>query len=509
MNSRRDNTFRHKTLQILGAAVAALCIGVPPVGKAAAQERTFDRKAWLQDYGVLKRALERSYSNLAWFASPQSGVDLPALDRRTLAVLHHAKTDEDARSALLAFVAGFHDGHFSQLATLAPATGSKIKDPAPFPYDREKPEPGCAALGYAANGRTDFSLSFESLPGFTLIADGQGQPFRAGILVTDGHVQIGIVRIYSFRTESYFAVCRKAWKGDVWDEHGQLRTSDLRNDIDKEWYGSLAEVLKQFEAAKVNVVLVDIGNNSGGNDSGDMAASLFSPIPMHSAKLRMSQDTAASKAYFDEEFAALKRAETYHPDAAGQHLIDEATNSLSVEQAKLASPCPMEWVWKKRQDWQNGGCKRLVDVGSAGGPLDYLKPGVVEDVRIAKRLHWPAEYVQLWGTWAGPTYVLTNNRTYSSAEMFAAVLQNNHAARIIGAQTGGDGCGFIDGPEPITLPNSQLRFRIPNCVRLRADGTDEVAGVKPDLPVLVTDESARVRAYRLTQEIETDLQAAH
>jgi Peptidase family S41 len=509
MNSRRRNIFGCKTLAVLSTAVAALCVGVLPAGKALAQEKTFAREVWLQDYSALKHALERSYSNLAWFASPQSGVDLPALDRRTLAALHHAKSDEDARSALLAFVAGFHDGHFSQLASLAPATGSKIKDPAPFPYDRQKPEAGCAALGYAANGRTDFSLPFESLPGFTLIADGQARPFRAGILMTDGHVQIGIVRIFSFRTQPYFAVCLKAWKGDVWNEHGELRLSALKSDIDEEWYRALAEVLKQFEAAKVNAVLVDVGNNSGGNDSGDMAASLFGASPMHSAKLRMSQDTTASKAYFDEEFAALKRAETFHPDAAGQQLIDEATKSFSAEQAKLATPCPMEWVWKKRQDWQSGGCKRLVDAGSAGGPLDYLKPGVVADGQIAKRLHWPAEYVQFWGTWTGPTYVLTNNRTYSSAEMFAAILQNNHAARIIGAQTGGDGCGFIDGPEPVTLPNSQLRFRIPNCVRLRADGTDEVAGVKPDLPVLETDESARIRAYRLTQVIETDLQAAH
>jgi C-terminal processing protease CtpA/Prc len=509
MNSRRNNTFGSKTLRILSTAVAALCIGVLPAGKAVAQEKTFERKTWLQDYSVLKRALERSYSNLAWFASPQSGVDLPVLDRRTLAALHHAKSDEEARSALLAFVVAFHDGHFSQLDSITPATGGTIKDPTPFPYKRQKPEAGCAALGYAADGHTGFSLPFESLPGFNLIADGQEQPFRAGILMTDGHVEIGIVRIYSFHTDRYPALCLKAWKGDVWDEHDQLSMPSLRSDINKDWYGALADLLKQFNAAKVGAVLVDIGNNSGGNDSGDMAARLFSPMPMHSAKLKMSQDTAASKAYFDEELAALKRAETYHPDAAGQHLIDDATKTLSAEQAKLASPCPMEWVWKERQDWESSGCKRLVEAGSAGGPLDYLKPGVLEDIRIARRLHWPAEYVQLWGTWTGPTYVLTNNRSYSSAEMFAAAMQNNHAARIIGAQTGGDGCGFMNDPEPVTLPHSRLRFRIPNCVRLRADGTDEVAGVKPDLPVPVTDESARIRAYRLTQVIETDLQAAH
>ncbi|MGA9393109.1 MAG: hypothetical protein WBV69_21950 [Candidatus Sulfotelmatobacter sp.] len=339
MNWRGNNAVGHMTLRISRAAVAALCIGVLSAGKAVAQE-TFERKAWLQDYSALKRALERSYSNLAWFASPQGGVGLPALDRRTLAALHHAKSDEDARSALLAFVAGFHDGHFSQLTSLAPAPAIKIKDPAPFPYDRQKPEAGCAALGYAANGHTEFSLPFESLPGFALIADGQEQPFRAGLLTTDGHLRIGIARIYSFRTEPYFAVCLKAWKGDVWDEHGQLRMSVLKSNIDEEWYRALAGVLKKFEAAKVNAVLVDVGNNSGGNDSGDMVASLLSAMPMHSAKLRMSQDTVASKAYFDEEFAELTRAETYHPDDASQHLIDEVTRVCAQSRRSLPRRVP-------------------------------------------------------------------------------------------------------------------------------------------------------------------------
>jgi hypothetical protein len=53
-----------------------------------AQSGSFDRNSWLQDYAALKQALEKRYSNLAWFASPEGGVDLPALDRRTLAALN-------------------------------------------------------------------------------------------------------------------------------------------------------------------------------------------------------------------------------------------------------------------------------------------------------------------------------------------------------------------------------------------------------------------------------------
>ena len=60
--------------------------------------------------------------------------------------------------------------------------------------------------------------------------------------------------------------------------------------------------------------------------------------------------------------------------------------------------------------------------------------------------------------------------------MFAAVLRNNDAAKTIGARTGGDGCGFVDNRGLVILPHSGLRFRVPNCVRLRADGSGRSRG---------------------------------
>jgi len=90
--------------------------------------------------------------------------------------------------------------------------------------------------------------------------------------------------------------------------------------------------------------------------------------------------------------------------------------------------------------------------------------------------------------------------------MFAAMLQNNRALKTIGSQTGGDGCGFMNDPEPVVLPYSHLRFRVPNCVRIRADGTDEVAEIKPDLAVLPTEgENKRTRALRVFTDLYADL----
>jgi hypothetical protein len=77
---------------------------------------------------------------------------------------------------------------------------------------------------------------------------------------------------------------------------------------------------------------------------------------------------------------------------------------------------------------------------------------------------------------------------------------------VVGVHTLGLGCGSMVESAPVTLPHSRLSFRIPNCVRLRADGTDEVAGIAPDLRVdPVEQESPRARAARVLAVIDRDL----
>jgi C-terminal processing protease CtpA/Prc len=85
------------------------------------------------------------------------------------------------------------------------------------------------------------------------------------------------------------------------------------------------------------------------------------------------------------------------------------------------------------------------------------------------------------GIWRGPLLVLVDGETWSAAEEFAAVLQDNHAATIIGEPTGGAGCGHTDGSEPVILTNSGGSLSLPDCARLRADGSNEVRGIIPDI----------------------------
>jgi hypothetical protein len=63
----------------------------------------------------------------------------------------------------------------------------------------------------------------------------------------------------------------------------------------------------------------------------------------------------------------------------------------------------------------------------------------------------------------------------------------------------------MDNAGPLILPHSRLAFRIPNCVRLRSDGTDEVAGIAPDIPLSQNPgESLRALAWRALQAISND-----
>lgn len=100
--------------------------------------------------------------------------------------------------------------------------------------------------------------------------------------------------------------------------------------------------------------------------------------------------------------------------------------------------------------------------------------------------------------WKGPLIVLVDNETWSAAEQFTALLQDNGAAVVMGTRTGGAGCGHIDDNDPITLKHRGAKLELPNCVRFRKDGTNEVSGVVPDVYSGVRWNAGPTFAGRLT-----------
>ena len=470
-----------------------------------AQARGYDAVAWQRDYAQLKKTLEQDYANLAWFASPEGGVNLPRLDRLTRQSLQAARSDGEARQAIENFVSAFKDGHLSVLPDQAAPTGV-ARTVAAKPFDAADPAAACAALGFLPTARVAFSLPLESLPNFQLMGDGLATVYRAGLATTASGQKIGVIRIQNFTNRAFPANCPQGLaslkaKGETIDE------KSLRDEADHRWFAGLAEQIAALKAAGMTTLLIDVGGNGGGNDSGDLFPRLLTDQPVRSSRLRMAASAAAS-AYADEKLAGLDTALKASPNAEAHEALTRAREFFVQAKAQAQQPCDMAWVWTQQQPWTGKGCKRLVDVGYAGGFAPTLSRGAFGDQNIAYRLSYPSSADDLWAMWTGPLYVLTDGRTYSSAEMFTAVVQDNHLGKTVGAKTGGCGCGFMNGDKPKVLGHSRIRLRMPDCMRLRADGRDEMAGVAPDLPVLATEgEDSRQQAERVLETVAADMLA--
>jgi hypothetical protein len=253
-----------KTVTRLAIVATFLWLALAGAWAQSTDARAFSRDDWLADYSYLKLQLDRQYSHLAWFGSPQGGVDLPALDRATRSALERASSNAEASAAITAFVAAFHDGHFARLRR----RGLRRQRPqSPLIVERAADaRTACAAFGYVPITRVAYSLPFESLMGFELVSDGFTDPFRAGVIEQQGR-RIGLIRIPRFRPAEFPAVCEQAW--------ASLRTRGIEPTrgavlevIDAEWLRGLALRLAQLRTRNITALLIDVGGN-GGNDLGD------------------------------------------------------------------------------------------------------------------------------------------------------------------------------------------------------------------------------------------------
>jgi C-terminal processing protease CtpA/Prc len=115
------------------------------------------------------------------------------------------------------------------------------------------------------------------------------------------------------------------------------------------------------------------------------------------------------------------------------------------------------------------------------GVVDYAKPGSLASLKSRTVLFYPSRYAYTENPKALPLYVVVDRETWSAAEYFAALLQDNHAATVVGEVTGGAGCGYTNGGIPTKLKNSGAQLEMPDCVRFRADGSNEVNGITPNV----------------------------
>ena len=436
------------------------------------------------------------YANLEWQVSERE-IDLAALFARTASRLERAASEADAGAAIERLMRAFADGHVAVRWPEARAAAAAL--PAAVPDSTL-----CRRLGYDANkgGR---ALG-PGLPGYQPLSGGGGAAeFPAGLLIAGGQ-KVGILRIGLFGPESSPALCESALAVLAIASDATC-DSACENQVEHTTYTmlsrDLASRIRMLHRLGASVLLIDITTNSGGSEWAEVAARIVSP-----AKLKSERRGFVRGEHWQRYWQSL--AKELHAAAEAASADDKSKLlewAAKAERALAAAetPCSSQPLWSGRRmdcEWLGDGYYATGLIGEGDAAALRVKPW-------GARVFTPAEYEFEERVWGGPLLVLIDGDTASAAEEFAAALQDNKAAVVIGAPTLGAGCGHTDGGTPTQLSHSGGVLELPDCARLRADGANEVAGIDPD--VLVGFRSAdgiRRKAKRLTLALPAGVAAA-
>lgn len=439
----------------------------------------WDPAPWLADLAQIRAAIERDYPNLEWLTRERE-VSLDRWFARTADEIRNGGDDAAARRALDKLVERFNDGHLA-LRWPTPAPSQAVAaSPAAVPAPATATS-FCAAQGYVAGRVTPGTAA--ALPGYRAID--AGGPFPAGLVDHDGR-KLGVVRIAQFDPQAFPVLCEQA-VGKTGTPVERPCDEGCADRILTEAYAAmtrgLATTAERLRAAGAEVLLVDLTRNGGGTEWAEAAARTVSPVRLQSAPVMVMPG---------ESWATR-----WH--ALSKRLRMAATGARPADRAMLADLARQAGETAVRlEPCKAGGCPRLVQAGFASGLVAGLPAGQLDGREWGPEVFSPAQFPYRDHAWKGPLIVLVDDQTWSAAEQFAALLQDNGAAVVMGTRTGGAGCGHLYGNEPVTLPHSGAKLEMPNCVRLRKDGSNEVGGVIPDVPTGVRWNDGPAFAGRIT-----------
>lgn len=434
--------------------------------------QTVDANAWLEDFAQLKREMSAHYANLEW-AVEHRGLDLKQLSERAEARLRQARSNSEAQEAIETFLAAFGDGHLSvqwgQNAGSSPPAGSRPNRQLPL----------CERLGYQGQGVSP-GLAFSRFKSFRELNTEDSKYFPAGVLRVRGGKNVGVIRIALFSEYMFPDLCEKATA-----ELGLTAESPCEGECDDRverkaanlLTAALARQVTTLKRSGIQALLVDITGNGGGTNWVEPAARTLT-----AKRLRSPRQAFIRHEHWTRQFGARLasiEADAQQASAPRRDLLLRAAATLRMAIRETQRPCSLAILWENRTP----GCS-LVATAPPLYPqsvLPYARPGSLPDVPSSRYIFYPSRYAYREGVYAGRLLVLVDQGTGSSAEYFTAMLRDNGAAHIIGEPTAGAGCGYTNGGIPTVLKNSGARVKIPDCVRMRADGSNEVAGITPDI----------------------------
>lgn len=448
------------------------CFHLSSAGETYGQ--TINTDAWLEDFAQLRREMSDHYANLEW-AIEHRGLDLKQLSERTETRLRQARRDPEAQAAIESFLGEFGDGH---LDVVWPRNGGDA--PARQADSGPAKQPAlCERLGYQSQDLRP-RLVFSLLNNFREVKTEDSRYFPVGILSLPGGRNVGVIRISLFSEYMFPDLCERAASeagltgespcDDKCEDRVERAAANLLT-------AAFARQITTLKRSKIDVLMVDITANGGGTNWVEPAARTLTAKPLRSPRqafIRHEHWTRQLRARLAAVEADARQATPPHRD-----VLMRAAETLRQAVGETQHPCARESVWENRKP----GCS-LVATAPPLYPqsvLPYAKPGSLPDTPSSRYIFYPSRYAYAEGVYAGRLLVLVDRGTASSAEYFTAMLRDNRAATVIGEPTVGAGCGYTNRGIPTVLKNSGARVKIPDCVRLRADGSNEVAGITPDV----------------------------
>ena len=450
-----------------GVLAAVVLAGI----SSTATAQTFDPKPWLEDLTQAKGAFAAKYANLEW-AQFDAQTPLSDLFSDTEARVKSAGSDADARAAFDRLARRLGDGHVRfDWATASSAESQDI----------------CV----------DYSPSYAAAPlagaatDYVALHTPQSAVFPAGVIQAGGR-RVGVIKIGMFGPHATPAYCRAAAaalnipQDKPCDDPCQDRLEHWASVRMTEDFAAQIEALK---TAGADVLLVDIAGNGGGSEWAETAARMVTPIRIVAEPLGFVRGPHWTTRLGGLEAKLRDFAKAASPEDRAEllKLADRAAAAKAVAQ----TPCDSAPLWMGSRlacSWLGGGI-------SATGLLASADPQALRGKPWAPLVFEASEVPYREGVWKGPLIVLVDRGTGSASEEFAAELQDNHAALILGEATYGVGCGHTDGGTPTTLAHSGAVLELPDCARFRADGSNEVRGVLPDVLVgFRKSDSARLKA---------------
>jgi hypothetical protein len=432
------------------AAILALSLAA-----AAPAHAAFDPAPWLADLAQARQAIDHKYANLEWLTQDR-GVDLDAAFARAKQRIEVSQSDAEARRAFERLFERFRDGHVD---IRWPAGANATSGPP------AKPAPLCERMGYNAGYVSEGTA--QHLAGYRALSS---DVFPTGIVASGGQ-RLGVIRIGIFMPQGYPVLCEQAARDlalgptaecdDACSDRLITRAYELMT-------AAFERRVRELKQAGAQVLLVDLSRNSGGSEWAEAAARVLSRKPLRSAELGFMRGEHWTKQWRELAAELTKAKQASSGDAA---MLDPLIAQAKQAAAKAEGRC------------ETSPCPRLGKAGYATGLIGSAGADELSGKPWGYRVFSPAQYSYHDGVWGGPLIVLVDQETWSAAEEFAALVQDNKAAIVIGARTGGAGCGHTNGGTPTTLANSKGVLELPDCVRFRADGSNEVNGIVPDVVV--------------------------